>query len=91
MCQQLLKASHGMNVEDFLDILKFILERRKLALKDQSFNIFESRNFGPNHLLYDIDQIKTTAEYLSSKLKHEKYTIQCQKIISSCESAICFV
>ena len=89
-CQQLLKASHGMDVKDFISLLDFILQRRISSLS-QPQTLFESRKFGPNHLLFDIGKIREVSDLLQTELGSKEYNhirSQCEQIHDECTKII---
>ncbi|XP_039280858.1 2-oxoglutarate and iron-dependent oxygenase JMJD4 isoform X2 [Nilaparvata lugens] len=53
-CQIILRANFGMNYADFFNFLKFILDRRTEAIRQDENLVFNSYVFGKNHLLHDI-------------------------------------
>jgi hypothetical protein len=58
-CQQLLAASHGMNLEDMLELLAAVLARRVRVLEEpQAFQVtFDQEVLGPGHVRFDIERI----------------------------------
>ena len=85
-CQQLLKASHGMNVKDFISLLDFILKRRIRSLARPQV-LFESRQFGRNHLLFDIGKIREVCALLQTELGSKEYDSirsQCEEMYDEC-------
>ncbi|XP_034948136.1 2-oxoglutarate and iron-dependent oxygenase JMJD4 [Chelonus insularis] len=58
-CQIILKASHGIDYQQFYDFLSFIIEKRLNAInKQKDCTIFDTWKFGRNHLLFDLDRAK---------------------------------
>jgi len=59
MCQNLLRASHGMNYEDFFHLLKSVAEKRLLKLFNSGDNdvTFDGFSIGPKHVVFDLRQI----------------------------------
>ena len=60
MCQNLLRASHGMNYKDFFHLLKCVAEKRLLKLlQTEEVNdiTFDSLSLGPKHDVFDLRQI----------------------------------
>ncbi len=59
MCQNLLRASHGMNYEDFFHLLKCVAEKRLLKLLNPEVNdvTFDGWSLGLKHAEFDLRQI----------------------------------
>ena len=93
MCQQLLRDSYGMNLEDLVDLLTMVLERRVKMLKQpDSFPIFfDQAVLGSNHAEYDVAQIEKALTMLSvifgKTTLHEKQH-QCRQLIEKCTKSI---
>jgi hypothetical protein len=68
MCQDLLRASHGMNFNDFFQLLKIVAERRINFLSSHaSDNIaFDGWILGRQHAAFDLRQIRNQLEILNS-------------------------
>ena len=72
MCQDLLRASHGMNFEDFLDLLDIVASKRISFLTDgvtrdaTSDVMFDGWKLGRHHAQFDLRQIKDQLEILKS-------------------------
>jgi JmjC domain, hydroxylase len=57
-CQLMLKASFGMNVTDFVEILAHIANKRIKLIKDgTNFKLFEDFTVGANLVTFDLDVI----------------------------------
>ena len=89
LCQQLLRDSYGMNLEDLVDLLSMVLEGRLEMLEQpDSFPIiFDEAVLGANHAKYDIAQIQKALIMLA--IIFEKTTLivkqdQCQQLIEKC-------
>ena len=89
LCQQLLRDSYGMNLEDLVDLLAAVLERRfKMLNEPDSFPIsFDQAVLGYNHSKYDVAHIKRALYMLAIIFEntnlHEKQD-QCQQLIEKC-------
>ena len=89
MCQQLLRDSYGMNLEDLVDLLSMVLERRvKMLIQPGSFPIsFDQAVLGSNHAEYDVAQIEKALTMLSvifgKTTLHEKQH-KCQQLTEKC-------
>jgi hypothetical protein len=69
MCQSLLRNSHGMNFEDFINLCTFIAKRRIELLKNSDGIVkFDGYKFGANHLLYDLNIVKKILQEIESEL-----------------------
>lgn len=54
-CQLMLKSSFGMNVTDFVEILKHIADKRIKSIREESnFQTFETFTIGTNLMIYDL-------------------------------------
>uniref|UniRef100_A0A1B0DNP0 Jumonji domain-containing protein 4 n=1 Tax=Phlebotomus papatasi TaxID=29031 RepID=A0A1B0DNP0_PHLPP len=62
-CQVLLKASFGMNFQDFLQLLQKIVE--KTLNKTRSFEGF---TYGDNHLRFDLDSVNNVLETMEKSI-----------------------
>lgn len=68
-CQLMLKASFGMNFEDFYKFLEYIAEKRIQFLRDRKCIIFpENIMLGKNHAIFDLLCLYDVIELM---LKHE--------------------
>ena len=91
MCQQLLRDSYGMNLEDLVDLLAMVLERRaKMIDQPDSFQIsFDQSVLGYNHAKYDVAQIKRALNMLAIIFENttllEKQNL-CQQLIEKCNT-----
>ena len=89
MCQQLLKDSYGMNLEDLVDLLATVMERRLSMLEQPEYAkvSFDKAYLGPIHAKYDIVQVKKALIMLirifEENFATEKYTL-CQHLINKC-------
>ena len=90
MCQQLLRDSYGMNLEDLMDLLAMVLERRvKMINQPDSFPIsFDQSVLGYHHAEYDVAQIEKALDMLAiifeNTTLHEKQD-QCHQMIEKCK------
>lgn len=66
-CQIMLKASHGMNFQDFLNLLKVIAKNRKIQLQQNCANDIR---IGRNHCEFDLKQISTVIENICEKCQN---------------------
>ncbi|CRL00745.1 CLUMA_CG014001, isoform A, partial [Clunio marinus] len=73
-CQVVLKASFGMNLQDFVDILKHIAEKRiESIVKSKQCEIFNDFYFGLNITRFDLKVIEKSLSMLISNesvIKH---------------------
>ena len=88
MCQNLLRASHGMNIADFLHICVYIKTKRVNALDDLlNKSIDLESNVGLNHILYDLKALQSVLidveQSLLSYLNNENETYYKEEIINS--------
>ena len=80
-CQKLLHASHGMNIDEFLQLLEFIGERRKKALADGIVISFDGRELGPQHVAYDMMKVRETVNQVKQSLpKSSQLLARCEQI-----------
>ena len=68
MCQDLLRASHGMNFDDFFQLLKIVAERRINFLSSHASDViaFDGWALGRQHAAFDLRQIQNQLEILNS-------------------------
>lgn len=65
-CQVMLKTLFGLNFEDFLNILVYILEKRIKTFESNSpLLVFNKYSVGRNHILFDINSIKLLLKEIS--------------------------
>ena len=89
MCQQLLKDSYGMNLEDLVDLLATIMERRLSMLQQPEYAkvSFDKAYLGPIHAKYDVGQVEKALIMLirifEKNFATEKSTL-CQHLINKC-------
>ena len=90
MCQQLLRDSYGMNLEDLVDLLTMVLERRvKMLNQPDSFPIsFDQTVLGYKHSKYDVALIERALVMLAIIFEdtslHDQQD-QCQQLIEKCK------
>ena len=65
-CQNLLLASHGMNISTFLDLLGLIYSRRA-----RNLGSYEHFTLGPNHVEYDLIKVKQMLSLIMSSAKDD--------------------
>ena len=59
MCQNLLRANHGMNMEEFLDLCIYIARKRISSIDNAAaFVSYDGYKHGQTHLVYDIKVLK---------------------------------
>ena len=69
MCQSLLRNSHGMNIEDFINLCTFIAKRRIEILSNVDNIVeFDRYKFGVQHVIYDLNAIKKVLENVDREL-----------------------
>jgi hypothetical protein len=73
LCQNLLRASHGMNFVDFLELVDVVATKRIQFLTSDvtgsaSDVIFDGWKLGRLHAEYDLSRIKNQLEILSSNV-----------------------
>ena len=93
MCQNLLRASHGMNTADFLRICIYIKNKRIEAMKNSTNKLAELQsNFGINHILYDLKSLQRVLSFvdkdLFSYLNSERVVIEKEKTIDSIKKVL---
>lgn len=68
-CQIMLKASFGINFQDFYKFIAYIAKKRIEFLKNsEDVQLFERRKLGKNHAIFDLLCIYSVVELM---LKHE--------------------
>lgn len=83
-CQIMLKSLFGMDYQEFLKILDYIVEKRVKLLKiKEKFVVFEESCFHENHIRYDLDQIWSVLMDISEKNLLDKLGLKefCDKIV----------
>ncbi|CAD6216485.1 GSCOCG00004649001-RA-CDS [Cotesia congregata] len=64
-CQTILKASHGMDYLQFYDFLSFIIKKRINSINNNKpCTNSDTREFGVNHILFDLKRAKFVLSYL---------------------------
>ena len=85
MCQDLLRASYGMNYHDLISLLSCIVDRRVLMISNSSSVVlFDGCQLGVNHAKFDILRAKDVLEHLKEELMH----LDMINLLSTCESLI---
>ena len=88
MCQDLLKASYGMNLDDLVSLLSCVLERRLRTQEDDVFKVtFDQEVLGPNHARFDIQEIFKVLQKLVILCQGKLLDVLCDKcaeMLSKC-------
>ncbi|XP_045521234.1 2-oxoglutarate and iron-dependent oxygenase JMJD4 [Pieris brassicae] len=53
-CQLILKSIFGMNFKSFMKLIMHIAEKRLNQINSMPFTVFDSYNFGKNHIIFDL-------------------------------------
>ena len=92
MCQGLLRATHGMNYIDFLDLVTNILHTRRDLMEGRLEAVsFDGRHLGPTHCLYDIGRIREVLLELNcdfTKLDMKNKVRECELLLQCCGSLL---
>ena len=92
MCQGLLRATHGMNYIDFLDLVTNILHTRRDLVEGRLEAVsFDGRHLGPTHCLYDIGRIREVLLELNcdfTKLDMKIKVRECELLLQCCGSLL---
>ncbi|XP_055634548.1 2-oxoglutarate and iron-dependent oxygenase JMJD4 homolog [Toxorhynchites rutilus septentrionalis] len=66
-CQVMLKASHGMNFEDFLDVLSYVCDKRASAYVNNGKLLqFQKYSLGRNHIRFDLEAIRNVLSLMTN-------------------------
>lgn len=57
-CQKVLKANHGMNFDDFLNMIVGVARRRADVIDRKRTFIFDNARLGVGQAIFDLNQIK---------------------------------
>ena len=67
MCQDLLRASHGMNFQDFFRLLRIVAQRRIDFLSNRTSDVkFDGWTLGQQHAAFDLHQIQNQLQIFNS-------------------------
>ncbi|XP_055589384.1 2-oxoglutarate and iron-dependent oxygenase JMJD4 homolog isoform X2 [Uranotaenia lowii] len=91
-CQVMLKAAHGMSLENFLNLLTFICERRLATLQKiepkPSVVLFDKFHLGSNHVRFDLEAIRNT---LSRMLSNRRDLLENLKLLNHVEKYLSLI
>lgn len=88
-CQIMLKASHGMNFEDLINLLEVILTNRFECLTTKCELQILHFKYNENHCRFDIKAILKVLQLAHSNLDiYEQLQMKCLRLIESIESVL---
>ena len=68
MCQNLLRANHGMNMEEFLDLCIYIARKRITSIDNAAaFVSYDGYKHGQTHLVYDTKVLKNILSQMNQE------------------------
>lgn len=75
-CQIMLRALHGMNFEDFLDLLKVVVDNRVESFRSGDQLLTNEFVLGENLCLFDLKSCLTVLDEIESSLKELKFSVE---------------
>lgn len=81
-CQIMLRAAHGMNIEDFVNLLENTCENRIKCLKNE-ITVINGFEFGKRHLLFDLAAIINVLQQIRENFKNNENILKkCLELIT---------